>query len=132
MQKAMDFIKANKVFYLATLDGGQARVRPFGIMINLNGKLSFCTSNEKDVYKQMAANKKVEICSTAPEGDYLRLTGTVVFDESQVAKEKIFEAMPHLRDLYKGKEDSLIICTFDHVTATYQKMGSPKETGVLY
>ncbi|MDR3235856.1 MAG: pyridoxamine 5'-phosphate oxidase family protein, partial [Prevotellaceae bacterium] len=119
--EVLDFLKTNRVFFLATLDGDQPRVRPFGIMIDLNGKLSFCTSREKDVFKQMDAHKKVEICSVSSDGAVLRLTGNVSFSNSREGQTKMFETRPELAKLYAGKEDKFVICTFENASATYQK-----------
>jgi uncharacterized pyridoxamine 5'-phosphate oxidase family protein len=132
MEKVLAFIKENKTFFIATIDGDQPRVRPCGLMLNLNGKLSICTSIEKDVFKQIEKNNKIELCSMTPDGTFLRLTGTVSFNYTQEAKSKVFEAMPRLAKIYENHEDKLVICGFDHVTAVYQTMRGEKETQILY
>ena len=79
MKEVMDFLKTNKVFYLATTSGDQPHVRPMGFVMEYDGKLAFGTSNQKDMYKQLTANPNVEICCVAANYDTLRICGKAVF-----------------------------------------------------
>ncbi|MBR5895995.1 MAG: pyridoxamine 5'-phosphate oxidase family protein, partial [Lachnospiraceae bacterium] len=85
MQKVCDFIKKCETYYLATVDGNQPRVRPFGTVNIFDGKLYIQTGKSKDVSKQIQANPKVELCCFA-EGTWLRVAGELVRDDSREAK----------------------------------------------
>jgi len=110
MSTAYDFIKANQVFHIATVDGTKARVRPFGFIMKRNDALYFCTNNTKDVYKQMVQNPDVEISSLGTEGKWVRLRGKVVFDDSREAKVQAFTEAAQLLQIYpKGADDETFV-----------------------
>ena len=71
------------------------------------GKIYFCTSNEKNVYKQLATNPNFEICTMSDKGQWIRLQGKAVFDKSLEAKAKVFEVMPSLLKMYKTPENPI-------------------------
>jgi uncharacterized pyridoxamine 5'-phosphate oxidase family protein len=100
MEEVIQFLRDHKVFYLATSQGDQPRVRPMGFVMDYEGKLSFCTNNKKEMFKQMKANPKVEISAAAPDGKTLRITGVVGFNPSMDAKVKALEIMPELKSMY--------------------------------
>jgi uncharacterized pyridoxamine 5'-phosphate oxidase family protein len=110
MSTAYDFIKANQVFHLATVDGTKARVRPFGFIMKRNDALYFCTNKTKDVYKQMVKNPDVEISSLGTDGKWVRLRGKVVFDDSREAKVQAFTESDMLLQIYpKGADDETFV-----------------------
>ena len=96
MEKVLDFLQQAKTWYIATVEGDQPRVRPFGAQMVYNGKLYITTSNQKNVYKQMIANPKVEICGMNPDGRWIRITGKVAEDNSVEAKQAMLDANPSL------------------------------------
>ena len=101
MEEMLEFLKNNPMFYIATDDNGQPRVRPFGFHMIFDGKFYMVTAKNKNVYKQLKANPKIEFCSMAPDTRFLRVTGEVVFDDDNMeAKKKVFEIMPDLLKLY--------------------------------
>ena len=52
MNKVVDFLQANPVQYLGTVGrDGKAKCRPFMFCFEKDGKLWFCTNNQKDVYQ---------------------------------------------------------------------------------
>ncbi|WP_238861167.1 pyridoxamine 5'-phosphate oxidase family protein [Clostridium sp. YIM B02569] len=79
------------------MDGDQPRVRPFGAVMKYNDKLYFATNNTKSVFEQLVANPKVEISTTSPKGEWIRLTGKAVFDSSTEVKSAMLESVPSLR-----------------------------------
>ena len=93
MNTALEFIKANPVFHIATVDGAKARVRPFGFIMKRNNKLYFCTNKTKDVYKQLKKNPDIEISDMGSD-TWLRIRGRIAFDETREAKAKAFEESP--------------------------------------
>lgn len=88
MNKVAAFLNANPVQYLATVGrDGKAKCRPFMFAGELEGKLWFCTNNQKDVYKDMQADPEIEISVSSPEYAWLRLHGKAVFESNMAAKE---------------------------------------------
>ncbi|MDD2496921.1 MAG: pyridoxamine 5'-phosphate oxidase family protein [Desulfitobacteriaceae bacterium] len=106
MDEVLKFFTENPTFYLATTEGDEPKVRPFGFIMNYEGKLYFCTGNRKKVYRQLKANPNCEMCSTATaNGEWVRLKGKAVFDDNLAAKKKVLEIAPVLSNIYKGAED---------------------------
>lgn len=103
MSKVNDFLTEAGVFYLATVDGDQPKVRPLGFHMEMEGKVMFGVGNTKDVYKQLVANPKTEIVAAKPDGHWLRYTGKVVFDEDPKYEAAGLEVMPSLKDIYNEK-----------------------------
>ncbi len=104
MQKVVDFLTANPIFHLATMDGNQPRVRPFGFQMVVDGRLYFITGAEKKVCKQLQANPKFELCACNDKGEWLRLTATAVFETKPELVNKAFEIAPMLKDIYGAKD----------------------------
>lgn len=100
MSKALDFLKKAGVFYLATVEGDEPRVRPFGFITEYEGKLTFVTGNQKKVFAQLKANPRVQISATAESGEWIRLTGKAVFNSTREAKTAILEEAPVLKKIY--------------------------------
>ncbi|MDR2006972.1 MAG: pyridoxamine 5'-phosphate oxidase family protein [Acidaminococcales bacterium] len=99
MQEVLNFLAESKVFFLATAEGTQPRVRPLGFVMEYDGKLCFCTSNQKDMCKQIKANPQVEICALVGR-DILRVAGKAVFITSAASRQKALEVMPALSAKY--------------------------------
>ena len=112
MSTALEFLKANRVFHLATSDGAQGRVRPFAFTMNRNNTIYFCTGKAKDVYKQMSRQPDIEICSMGPGNTWLRIRGRIAFDDSRDAKVQAFTEAPHLVNNYKKGADDENFVTF--------------------
>ena len=109
LQEVLNFLKENPVFYLATMDGNQPRVRPFGVSYEFEGRMYLITSNTKDVYHQLQANPQLELTTAASDGSHwLRLKGKAVFDDNQAAKDKAFALNPSLADIYQDPSNPTI------------------------
>jgi len=128
MDEVLQFLKDNPVFYLATTDGDTPRVRPFGFVMNYEGRLCFCTSNQKDVYRQLKANPKFEISTTAKTGEWLRLKGKAVFVTSRESKKAALDTMPSLRSMYNEDDSIFEIFYADEAEATFYNMSGPSRT----
>jgi uncharacterized pyridoxamine 5'-phosphate oxidase family protein len=122
MNTALEFLKVNPVFHLATVEGDQARVRPFGFIMKRNDALYFCTNKSKDVYKQLTQNPDIEI-SAMGKDSWLRIRGRIAFDESREAKAQVFEVMPELLRMYPKGADDEVFVTF-YFTAAEAKLFS--------
>lgn len=118
MNEVNDFLKKCGVFFIATEDGDQPRVRPFGVVNIFEGKLYIQTGKIKNVSKQMQLNPKVEICGFL-DGKWLRLEGEVVRDDRIEAKESMLEANPTLKSMYSVDDDNTEVLYFNNAKATF-------------
>ena len=110
MKTAYEYLKANPVFHLATVDEGKGRVRPFGFVMIRNNLLYFCTNTTKDVYKQLVASPEIEISDKGTDDTWLRIRGKVAFDGSREAKAQAFDESANLLRIYpKGADDETFI-----------------------
>lgn len=117
MQRVYDFLKEAKVYYLATMDGDQARVRPFGTINLYDGKLYIMTKNRKHVSDQMKANPKVEL--TAMRGDeWVRITCEAHLDIRHEAVVSMVEAHPHLAPFYRADDPDVEVFYLAKAQAT--------------
>lgn len=120
MNEVLDFLQANPTYFLATMDGAQPRVRPFGAVMGYEDRLYMITSNEKDCYKQMQANPKVEICGIDPTAaNWLRVSATVVFDTSIEAKQAMLDTNPNLKNLYSIDDGIMEVFYLKDATASF-------------
>ena len=100
MSKINDFLTEAGVFFLATVDGDQPKLRPLGAHFEMDGKVLFGVGDFKAVYRQLAANPKTEIVACKPDGHWLRYTGRAVFETDPKYAEAALEAMPNLKGIY--------------------------------
>ena len=115
MKEAVEFLKKCGVFYLATVEGDQPRVRPFGALNVFEDKLYIITNNTKDVFQQMKVNPKVEISGMA-EGKWIRLTAEAVRDERFEARQAMLDANPSLRSMYYEEDEIMEVLYLTNAT----------------
>lgn len=118
MQTVHDFIKACGTYYLATVEDGQPRVRPFGTINIFEGKLYIQTGKSKDVSRQIQTNPKVELCCFNGK-EWLRLAGELVRDDRVEAKRDMLEKYPSLKAMYSAEDDNTEVLYFKNATATF-------------
>lgn len=102
MSKLNDFLTEAGIFFLATADGAQPKIRPLGAHMEADGKVLFGVGDFKDVYKQLKANPLVEISACKPDGHWLRYTGRAVFETDPKYAEEMIKAS-HLEEIYNEK-----------------------------
>lgn len=117
MKEVYDFLKKSGVFFIATIDGDQPRVRPFGALNIFEDKLYLQTGKVKNVAKQIDANPKVEISSFI-DGKWLRLSGELVEDPRIEAKVSMLDANPELKGMYSADDDNTEVLYFKNVKAS--------------
>ncbi len=117
MNETLEFLKSCGTFYLATVEGDQPRVRPFGAVCEFEGKLYIVTNNQKDVYNQMLKNGKVEI-SGMSKGKWIRVTGTAKLDERREARVAMMEANSSLSSMYNVDDNLMVVLYLENVTST--------------
>jgi len=122
MQDVLDFLKKTGTYYLATVDGSQPRVRPFGTINMFEGKLYIQTGKKKDVARQIGANPKIEICAFDGE-TWLRITCTLVEDNRTEAQESLLEAYPTLRGMYAVNDGNNVVYYLQDAVATFNTFG---------
>ena len=130
MERVCSFIKEAQeaqTYYLATVDGDQPRVRPFGTINIFEGKLYIQTGRVKDVAKQLAANPKAEICAFK-DGVWLRVAGELVDDDRVEPKKAMLEAYPELRRMYDPEDGNTEVLYFKNAKATFSSFTAAPET----
>lgn len=127
MQEVYEFLKNAETYYLATMEGDQPRVRPFGTVDIFDGKLYIQTGKVKDVAKQIAANPKVEICAFK-DGKWLRLSGELVEDDRREAKKHMLDNYPMLRRMYSEDDGNTLVLYFRNATAVFSSFTEAPKT----
>ncbi len=126
MERIYQFLKEAGVYYLATVDGDQPRVRPFGTVHIFEEKLYIQTGKVKPVSKQIACNPKVEICAFL-NGKWIRVAGELASDDRVEAKKSMLDAYPNLRGMYDENDDNTQVLYFEKGVATFSSFGAPDE-----
>ena len=116
MKEVRDFIKEAGVYYLATIDNGKPRVRPFGTIEIFEDKLYIQTGKGKNVYKQILDNPNVELCAFK-DGKWIRLSGELVSDNRVEAKKDMLDKNPNLRGMYNENDNNTIVLYFKNAKA---------------
>lgn len=119
MEEVLKFLKDVSTFYLATIDGDQPRVRPFGAVTAYEGRLYLITSNQKDVFRQLQANPKLELCGMDQKGNWLRVEATTVEDSDRNVKRAMLEEYPDLKNLYSVDDGKMEVLYLHNVRATF-------------
>ncbi len=127
MQEVYEFLKKCGTYYLATVEGEQPRVRPFGTIDLFDGRLTIQTGKVKDVSKQMLANPKVELCAFDGER-WLRVAATAVEEPRVEAQEHMLEAYPSLKAMYQPGDGNTQIFALEQVTATFSSFTEAPRT----
>ena len=117
MKEAYEFLKNAGVYYLATAEGDQPRVRPFGTVDIFEDKLYIQTGKVKEVSKQIQANSKVEICAFM-DGKWIRVAGNLVRDDRVEPKAHMLDAYPNLKAMYSAEDDNTEVLYFENAVAT--------------
>ncbi len=127
MEEVLEFLKKCGTYYLATVDGDQARVRPFGTIDLFDGRLTIQTGRKKDVSRQILADPKVELC--AFDGElWLRLAATAVEDPRIEAQAHMLEVYPSLQAMYQPGDGNTQIFALTAVTATFSSFTEAPRT----
>ncbi len=127
MEKVLNFLKEAETYYLATMDGDQPRVRPFGTAHAFEGKLYIQTGKVKPISKQVALNPKVEICAFK-DGTWLRVAGELVEDDRVEARKSMLHAYPTLRQMYDENDGNTQVFYLKNAVATFSSFTAAPET----
>ncbi len=124
MQEVYDYLKKCRVYYLATVEGDQPRVRPFGTADIFDGRLYIQTGKIKDVSKQIASNPKIEICAY-DGGTWLRISATAVNDDRYEAKQHMLDTHESLKSRYDAGDDNTQVLWLKDAVATFSSYTAP-------
>ena len=127
MERVYNFLKEAGVYYLATVEGDQPRVRPFGTANIFEGKLYIQTGKVKPCSRQILVNPKVEI-SAFHNGTWIRISGELVEDNRVEAKKSMLDAYPDLRAMYNENDGNTQVFYFKNAVATFASFGAAPET----
>ena len=127
MNEIYDFLKAAGAYYLATVEGDQPHVRPFGTIDIFEGKLYIQTGLKKDVAQQMLKNPKIELCAFH-EGKWIRVTAEAVHDPNTAAEAHMLDAHPELKAMYQPGDGNTAVFALCRGTATIASFTSAPET----
>lgn len=116
MKEILEFLRECGTFYLATTEGDQPRVRPFGVVCEFEGKLYIAATNKKDVYNQMLKNPKIEICGMNKD-KWMRVAGEVELDERREARVAMMEANKSLENMYNVDDNLFVVLSFKNAKA---------------
>ena len=127
MNEIYEFLKAAGTYYLATLEGDQPRVRPFGTVELFEGRLYIQTGKVKPVSKQIHANPKVELCAFL-NGKWLRVTGELIPDERVEDKKHMLDSYPSLRGMYDENDGNTELLYFQNAVAVFSSFTEAPRT----
>ena len=127
MERVCEFLKSAAVYYLATVEDDQPRVRPFGTAHIFEGKLYIQTGKSKPVSKQLAANPKCEICAFR-DGMWLRVAAELVEDDRVEAKKSMLDDYTNLRGMYDENDENTQVLYLKNATATFRTFTTEPET----
>ena len=126
MNEVQAYLKECGAFFIATVDGDQPRVRPFGVSEIINGRLYIMTGKVKDVFKQLDKNGKFEICAMKPSGaEWMRLEGTLVNDDTLAVKEEFLNRNESLKAMYKADDGNMAVLYVTNSTASFFSFTEP-------
>ena len=126
MKRVYEFLKKANVYYLATVEGNQPRVRPFGTINEFEGKLYIQTGKIKPTSHQLAINPKAEICAFC-EGEWIRVACSLVEDDRFEAKKSMLDAYPNLRGMYDENDGNTQVFYMQNAIATFCAFGKAPE-----
>lgn len=126
MDKVFEFLKSAGTYYLATVEGDQPRVRPFGTVNVFEGKLYIQTGKVKEVSKQLHKNPKAEICAFK-DGAWIRVAGELIEDDRREARASMLDAYPDLRAMYSEDDGNTEVFYIQNATATISSFTAAPE-----
>ena len=127
MQEVYDFLKKCDTYYLATIEGDQPRVRPFGTIDIVEDRLYIQTGRVKPVFKQMSVNPKIEICAFDGE-KWIRVEAVAIPDDRREVRQHMLDAYPMLKDMYSADDGNTEVLYLKNVTATISAFSGESKT----
>ena len=126
LEKVLKFLDEAETYYLATVEGDQPRVRPFGTALVYKDRLYIQTGKVKPVSHQLKANPKAEICAFK-DGKWVRISGELVEDDTREVKTLMLEKMPMLRNMYNEDDGNMQMLYFKNAEVVFTSFTAPPE-----
>jgi uncharacterized pyridoxamine 5'-phosphate oxidase family protein len=127
MNRATELLQKAGTFYIATTEGDQPRVRPFGAVAEIDGKTYLSMNNTKKVFNQLLANPKVEICGMFDGANWFRITAIAAHEDTNEARAEMLKQQPNLAGMYKVDDGVFAVIALSDVHGTVESFGGPKE-----
>ncbi|MCR4909123.1 MAG: pyridoxamine 5'-phosphate oxidase family protein [Lachnospiraceae bacterium] len=127
MDKVFDFMNKAETYYLATVEKGEPRVRPFGTVLLYEGRLYIQTGKSKDVSKQLSADPHAELCAFK-DGKWLRVRGELINDDRIEVKRAMLDKYPSLQSMYSPEDDNTQVLYLSNAKATFYSFTEAPET----
>lgn len=127
MHRTAEFLRNCRTFYVATVEGNQPRVRPFGAIDEFEGRLYLITSNQKSVFAQLSENPRLEICAMNDEGQWIRIEAQAVKDDRPEARGHMLEANPGLKRMYSENDGIMEVLYLNGAVARISSFAAPEE-----
>jgi uncharacterized pyridoxamine 5'-phosphate oxidase family protein len=127
VKEVIEFLYANPMGSLATMENNKPRVRPWGFMLEEDGKFWFCTANTKDVFQQLQKNPAMEFCATSKEMVTVRIRGEIKFSQDTAIKAKIIEKSALVKSIYQTPDNPVfeIFCLEHGNAVMFDFSGQP-------
>ena len=127
MNKIVEELKKVKVFYVATVDNDQPRVRPFSSVTEFEGNAYICCGNYKDVYKQIKNNSKIELCGMYDGISWLRVCAKCVEDNRFEVQKAMLNDETGPKGLYEAGDGRFVTFKLEDIVATKYSFTSAPE-----
>ena len=127
MNRVVEALKEHSPFFVATIEKDAPRVRPFSSVTEFEGNLYLCCNNQKEVYRQLKANPKIELCGVSKEGSWLRVSGVAVEDDRIEARAAMLQDPTGPSMLYKADDGLFVVFRIDEIHAVRASFTSPPE-----
>lgn len=127
MQEVYEFLKKCSAYFIATVEGDQPRVRPFGTVNIFDDKLYIQTGKVKNVAKQITLNPKVEICAFNGT-EWIRVAATLVEDKRFEAQQSMLDAYPDLQGMYKAGDGNTQVYYLKDAEAVFSSFTAASRT----
>ncbi|MCP1225662.1 pyridoxamine 5'-phosphate oxidase family protein [Sebaldella sp. S0638] len=132
MEEVLEFLKNCRAFFVATIEEGKPKVRPFSFVMLHDQKLYFTTGNQKPFFEQIQKNPEIEICGLNQKMEWIRLSGRVIPDSRLEIKQKAFEESPFLKNNYKSVDSPVMECFYlTEAKADFCKIDGSSRTVIL-
>ena len=127
MNRVVEALKTHSPFFVATIEGSEPRVRPFSSVTEFEGNLYLCCNNQKEVYKQLKQNPKLELCGMSKDGTWLRVSGVAVEDDRVETRAAMLADPTGPSMLYKADDGLFVVFKIEKVHAVRMQFGKAPE-----
>lgn len=128
MNKVVAELKKTKIFYIATAEGEQPRVRPFSSICEFEGHAYICSGRQKEIAKQIERNPRIEISGLYDGGTWIRVSAICEEDPRAEAEQAMLDDPTGPSQLYKPRDGRFIVYRLTNIKAMkYNFYAAPEE-----